>query len=140
MPKSRELVPFANSKPMVPGAPRGRPAYWKQERKIQALESDLKELAKVLARLSGELIEEIIFLQDHPRHTSPEAIRRRISQMAGALKREKSLLGGLLGAGFDLHPLINELFIRKAQEHLERKEEQSDEGDHQSVCGLLDSE
>ena len=134
MPKSRELVPFANRKPMVPGAS-GRLGYWKQERKIQALESDMKKLAKVLARLSQELIEEIIFLQDHPRNTRPEAIRRRISQMTGALKRESSLLGGLLAAGFDLHPLIQELFLKKA---MERKEEQN-EGDHQSVRGLLDS-
>jgi site-specific recombinase XerD len=28
MRKSRELVPFSNPKPLVPGAPRGRPGYW----------------------------------------------------------------------------------------------------------------
>jgi hypothetical protein len=139
MRKSRDLIPFASSKPMVPGARGGRPAHWKQQRQIQALESDMMELGKVLARLSQELIEEVIFLQDHPRRTNPEAIRRRISKIMGALKRESSLLGGLVRAGFDLHPLLSEMLLKKAQERLDGKEEAS-EGNHRSVCRLLDSE
>jgi hypothetical protein len=35
------------------------------------------------------------------------------------LTREKSLLNGLLGAGFDLHPILAEVYLKKAQEHVE---------------------
>jgi hypothetical protein len=35
------------------------------------------------------------------------------------LPREKSLLNGLLGAGFDLHPILAEVYLKKAQEHVE---------------------
>lgn len=120
MPKSRELVPFSNPKPLVPGRPGGRSGsgYWKQERQIVALKADMNELGKVLARLSGELIEQVIWLQD-PRPKGPEETRRHISMCMGALKREKSLLNWLLGAGFDLYPILAQLFLKKTQEHVE---------------------
>jgi len=57
MPKSREIVPFANAKPLVPGAKGVRPNHWRLRREIQTLEADIKEYGKVLARLSEELID-----------------------------------------------------------------------------------
>jgi hypothetical protein len=97
MPKSRALVPFSNPKPLVPGAPGGRSGYWKQQRKIEALKCDMAELGKVLARLSQELIEQVIWFNSPPETRVSQ--QRRMCQIMGALKREKSLLNGLIAAG-----------------------------------------
>jgi hypothetical protein len=85
----------------------------------------MNELGKVLARLSGEPIEQVIWLQD-PGPKGPEETRWHISMCMGALKREKSLLNGLLGAGFDLHPILAQLFLKKAQDHVEGSSQENE--------------
>jgi hypothetical protein len=118
MKKPHEIVSFTR-KSLVAGAPSGHQGYWKKDRRIQGPEVDMNEIGEVLARLSGELIEQVVWLQS-PEHTRV-AIQRRISQIMGALRREKDLLDELVDAGFDIHPLLSELLIRRAQERLSRR-------------------
>src|SRR5438094_2928851 len=101
-PQRKELQPFTQ-KPLVLGKGGGL-KYGRQERDIQALNNEITDLAKVIRRLSQEVIDQILFLQD-PNHKSPEETHRAISRMAGALKNESSVLKSLFQIG-DLHPAL----------------------------------
>ena len=106
----KDLVPFSNAKPLVPGKGGGL-RHWKQERDKQQLRSEIADLAKVMRRLSQELIEELLFLKDSA-HKTPEAIRRRMSQIMGALRRESDTLTSLFEIA-DLHPALQQIFREK---------------------------
>lgn len=106
MNKSKELIPFS-AKPLVPGKGGGL-NHWRHEREKQQLHGEITDLAKTIRRLSQELIDQIIFLQD-PAYKSPEEIQRAISRMAGALKAESSMLNSLFKIG-DLHPAMERIF------------------------------
>src|SRR6266545_4367006 len=111
----KDLVPFTNARPLVPGKGGGLP-HWKLQRDKQELRDEIADLAKVMRRLSQELIEDILFLKDPTRKT-PEAIQRRMSQIAGALKRESSTLTSLFEVG-DLHPALQQIFLEKTDSRL----------------------
>jgi DNA-binding CsgD family transcriptional regulator len=108
----KDLVPFANAKPLVPGKGGGL-RYWKQERDKQQLSQEVTDLAKVMRRLSQELVEELLFLKDSS-HKTPEAIRRRMSQIMGALRRESDTLTSLFEIA-DLHPALQRIFREKSE-------------------------
>jgi sulfite reductase alpha subunit-like flavoprotein len=59
----KDLVPFTNSRPLVPGKGGGL-RHWKLERDKQQLKDEIGDLAKVMRRLSQELIEDLLFLKD----------------------------------------------------------------------------
>jgi DNA-binding NarL/FixJ family response regulator len=105
----KDLVPFTNTRPLVPGKGGGL-THWRLERDKQQLRDEILDLAKVIRRLSEELVEEMIFLTEQ-RH-SPEAINRRMSQISGALKRESSTLNSMFNIG-DLHPALQRIFAAK---------------------------
>ena len=112
----KDLVPFSNSKPLVPGKGGGLP-HWRLERDKQELRNEIADLAKVLRRLSEELIEDLLFLKD-PNRKTPEAIQRRMSQIAGALKRESATLSSLFEMA-DLHPALQRIFLEKTENPLD---------------------
>ncbi len=111
----KHLVPFISRKPLVPGKG-GRLGYWRQDREIQALKDEIVDMAKVVRRLSQELIDQILFIQD-PSHKSPEEIRRTMSRMAGALKQESPMLTSLFQIE-DLHPALKQIFLDRSGERL----------------------
>jgi len=106
---NKQLVPFTGSKPLVPGSKGGRLGYWRQERARPAQNDEIMDMAQVIRRLSQELVEQILFLQD-PNRKSPEQTRRALSRMLGALKQESSTLSRLFQIE-DLHPALKKLFL-----------------------------
>ncbi len=106
---NKNLVPFTNTRSLVPGKGGGL-VRWRLERDKQQLQDEIFDLAKVIRRLSEELVEEMIFLTEQ-RH-SPEAINRRMSQIGGALKRESSTLTSMFNIA-DLHPALQRIFAAK---------------------------
>ena len=111
---NKSLVPFANAKPLVPGSKGGRPAHWQQERKNQALKNEILDMAKVVRRLSQELIEQILFIRD-PNPKSPEEKRRAMSRMLGALKQDSAMLSNLFEIS-DIHPALTKMFLNQSAE------------------------
>ena len=112
---NKHLVPFTSSKPLVPGKG-GRLPYWRQERTNQTLKDEILDMAKVIRRLSQELIDQILFLQDTS-HKSPEETHRAMSRMLGALKQESSTLSSLFALE-DLHPALKKIFLDRTAERL----------------------
>lgn len=110
MSKKKPLTPFTG-KPLVVGKGQGL-QHWRQEREKQRLRDEIGDMAKVVRRLSQELIEGILFLQDS-RPKSPEETRRVISGMAAALKAESSTLNSLFQIG-ELHPMLEQIFRERA--------------------------
>jgi DNA-binding CsgD family transcriptional regulator len=127
----KDLVPFANEKPLVPGKGGGL-THWRLERDKQQLKDEILDLAKVIRRLSEELIEELIFLRD-PNRKTPEAITRRMSQIMGALKRESGALTGMFDLA-DLHPVLQKIFNEKQQSRLDAP---ADEDPVKTIQALL---
>src|SRR5687767_4310284 len=107
----KDLVPFTNAKPLVPGK-RGGLTHWKLERDKPQLNNELLELATVLRRLAQELIESVLILRHPNRRNSPEALARHISGIMGALKRESATLTSMFDIA-DLHPALQQIFRAK---------------------------
>ena len=107
----KALVPFSSTAPLVPGRRGAVLTRWKLERDKEQLRNEILDLAKVIRRLSEELLEELVFLRD-PNRKAPEALQRRMSQISGALKRESSTLTSLFDLA-DLHPALQRIFLQK---------------------------
>jgi DNA-binding CsgD family transcriptional regulator len=117
----KDLVPFSNQKPLVPGKGGGL-THWRLQRDKQQLQDQNLDLAKVIRRLSEELIEELIFLRD-PNRKTPEAIARRLTQIMGALKRESGALTSMFDIA-DLHPALQKIFNEKLPSRLDAPAEE----------------
>jgi DNA-binding NarL/FixJ family response regulator len=116
----KALVPFTETKPLVPGKGGGL-RHWRLERDKQELRDEIGELAKVLRRLSQELIDVVLFLRD-PTHKTPEAIQRQVIRIMGALKRESAMLTSLFEIA-DLHPALQRIFAEKTESCLDLLEQ-----------------